>query len=129
MSRLFQLSDDSFHYLLSWLDLVCICKIDIAIGNEDERSLWLRSLHTMDTKAVDEYKHCHSSIRWLIGRGVRATIIQIRQRYFHKESDGITDETFAGVGILSTPKADTNDGDCALNTLTRKKTPKISCSA
>ena len=56
MSRLFQLGDDSFHYLLSWLDLVCICELDIAIGNNDERLLWLHRLHTMDSKAVDEYE-------------------------------------------------------------------------
>ena len=36
MSRLFELGEDSFHHLLSWLDLVCLCKLDIAIGNEDE---------------------------------------------------------------------------------------------
>ena len=78
MSRLFQLGDDSFHYLLSWLDLICICELDIAIGNNDERLLWLHSLHTMDSGLVDEYGHTHLSIRWLITRGARATRIRIR---------------------------------------------------
>ena len=70
-------SDDNFHYLLSWLDVVCICKLDIAIGNAHERSLWLNSLHTMDSKAVDEYGHTPDSIRWLIRRGARTTRIRI----------------------------------------------------
>ena len=59
VSCLFELDDDSFHNLLSWLDLVCICMLDIAIGNIDERFSWLRSLHTMDIKVVNEYEHSH----------------------------------------------------------------------
>ena len=114
MSRLFQLGDDSFHYLLSWLDLVCVSKLDTAIGNKDERSLWLYSLYTMDSKAVDEYGHSHSSIRWLIRRGARATRIRIRHRNI--EWNRITDETFAGVGILSSQGTHTDYIDCTLNT-------------
>ena len=59
VSCLFELDNDSFHNLLSWFDLVCICMLDIAIGNIDERFSWLRSLHTMDTKVVNEYEHSH----------------------------------------------------------------------
>ena len=79
MSRLFQLCENSFHYLISWLDLVCICRLDTAIGNEVERSLWLHRLLMMDSKVVDEYKHSHSSIRWLITRGARATRIRVKR--------------------------------------------------
>ena len=79
MSHFFQLGDDSFHYLLSWLDLVCIGRLDTAIGNEVERSLWLHILHMMDSKAFDEYEHSHSSIRWLITRGARATRIRVKR--------------------------------------------------
>ena len=75
MSSIFALDDDGFRCVLSWLDVGCICKLDIAVCNKDERSLWLRSLHTMDSKAVDEYEHNHSSLRWLISRGARATKI------------------------------------------------------
>ena len=109
MSRLLHLGDDTFLYFLSWFDLVCICKLDIAIGNSDERLLWLRALHQMGSKAVDEYEHSHSSIRWLIRRGARAT--SIRFRGDNLEHDRITDQTFAGVGILSTQSADTNCSD------------------
>ena len=106
MFRLFQLSDDNFHYLLSWLDVVCICKLDIAIGNAHERSLWLNSLHTMDSKAVDEYEHNHDSIRWLIRRGARATRIRIRRTI--RELDRITDQTFGGMCGSFTSNADTD---------------------
>ena len=75
MSSLFDLDDDGFRHVLCWFDVGCICKLDIAIGNVDERSWWLHSLHTMDSKAVDEYEHNHSSLRWLISRGAGATKI------------------------------------------------------
>ena len=112
MSGLFELGDDSFHFLLSWLDFSCLCKLDIAIGNAYERLLWLHSLHMMDSKAVDEYKHTHSSIRWLIKRGARATRIRVRGPRL--ELDGITDQTFAGVGSLFTSNADRDDRNSKL---------------
>ena len=74
MSFLLDLSDDGFRYVLSWLDVGCICNLDVAIGNNDERLLWLHRLHTMDSKAVDEYEHGHSSLRWLISRGAIANM-------------------------------------------------------
>ena len=114
MSLFLQLGDDSFHHLLSWLDLICICKLDTAIGNENERLLWLHTLHTMDSVAVDECDHSHSSVRWLITRGARATRIRIKQRSL--ECNGITDETFAGVCILSSQGTHTDDSDFTLNT-------------
>ena len=107
MPGLFQLGDDSFRYLLSWLDLDCICSLDTAIGNGNDRLLWLHSLHTMDSKAVDEHEHNHSSVRWLITSGVRAT--RIRRRGTNLERDPITDETFAGMGIVLTPRADNDE--------------------
>ena len=93
--------------MLSWLDLVCVCKLDIAIGNADERLLWLHSLHRMDSKAVDEHEHSHSSIRWLIRRGARAAGIRIRGT--NLERNRITDHTFAGVVSLFTSNADIDD--------------------
>ena len=113
MFRLFQLSNDSFHFLLTWLDLVCLCKLDIAIGNAYERSLWLHSLRTMDSKAVDEYEHIHDSIRWLISRGASATRIRIRGTSHAR--DRITDQTFAGLRMYSTSKTDTDDRNYNLN--------------
>ena len=111
VSRLFELDDDGFNNLLSWLDFGCLCKLDTAIGNADERYLWLHILHRMDSKAVDEFEHSHSSIRWLIRRGAKATRIRIRGT----ELDRITDQTFAGVSSIFTTNADIGDRNDNLN--------------
>ena len=105
MSRLFQLGDDAFVSLLSWLDIGSICSLDTAVGNKDERLMWLHSLHSIDSKAIDEYKHYHSSTLWLIMRGARATSIRARISGC-KSNHQITDKTFAGVGIACTQNVD-----------------------
>ena len=105
MSRLFKFGDDAFVSLLSWLDVGSICSLDTAVGNKAERLMWLHSLHTIDSKAIDKYEHCHLSIMWLIKRGARATIIRTRRS--NRTSDRqITDMTFAGVGLLCTQNVD-----------------------
>ena len=109
MSSLFDLDDDGFRRVLSWLDVGCICKLDVAIGNVDERLLWLRSLQTMDSKAVDEHEHSHSSLRWLISRGAKAT--EIRTKQTNLKSDRITDQTFAGIGLLCVHNVDTSNAN------------------
>ena len=114
MSRLFKLDDDAFVSLLSWLDICGICSLDIAIGNKDERLMWLHSLHVIDSKAIDKYNHCHLSIMWLIMRGARATSIRTR-----RSNNQITDMTFAGVGILCTQNVDLVN-QCFLSWLGKK---------
>ena len=101
MSRLFKLGEDAFGSLLSWLDIGSICSLDTAVGNKVERLMWLHSLYSIDSKAINDYEHCHLSIRWLITRGARATSIRAR-RSNRKSARKITDMTFAGVGILCT---------------------------
>ena len=109
MSCLFQLGDGVFLYLLSWLDIDSIRTLDIAIGNAEERLLWLRSLHMIDSKAIDEYEHCHSSIRWLIMRGARVTRIRAKNlRYGSNQK--ITDQTIIGVDILPARNVNLVDG-------------------
>ena len=105
MSSLFKLDDDAFRGLLSWLDISSICSLDTAVGNVDERLMWLHSLHSIDSKAIDEYEHWHSSVRWLIMRGARATSIRARRSNLTSDRQ-ITDMTFAGVGILCTQNVD-----------------------
>ena len=109
ISSLFDLNEDGFRHVLSWLDVDCICKLDIAIGNADQKLLWLHSLHTMNSKAIDEYAHGHSSMRWLISRGARAT--EIRTKGTNLESDRITDQTFAGIGLLCVHNVDTSSAN------------------
>ena len=109
MSSIFELGDDGLRYVLSWLDVGCICRLDIAVGNVDERLLWLRSLHTIDSKALNVHGHSHSSLRWLISRGARAT--EIRITGINLESDRITDETFEGIGLLCAQNVGTGGAD------------------
>ena len=71
------MDNDVFRYLYSWLDVGCICKLDIAMGNADERCMWLHSLQTMESILFDEHFHSHSSIRWLIIRDARATRVRV----------------------------------------------------
>ena len=98
MSRLFQLGEDGFLHILSWLDMRSIGFLDIAVGNKEERSLWLHSLNMMDSKAVDKCKHSRSSIRWLIVRGAKHSHLASNHQ--------ITDEIFGGVGNLPTQNRD-----------------------
>ena len=110
MSRLFELGDDAFVSLLSWFDIGSICNLDTAVGNKDERLMWLHSLHSIDSKAIDEYKHCRLSITWLIKRGARATRIRARRSGLTSDRQ-ITDMTFVGLGILCTQNVDSvNEG-------------------
>ena len=109
MSRLFQLGDDAFRWLLDWLDYVSIVCLDTAVGNATERSLWLHSLPTIDSKAIDEYQHCHSSIRWIIIRALKVTIIRARKLHYASNQQ-IDDETFAGMGIHCTQNVDYFNG-------------------
>ena len=105
MSRLFELGDDAFVCLLSWLDVRSICSLDTAVGNKDERLRWLHSLHSIDSKAINEYEHCHLSMTWLIMRGARATSIRASRSNLTLDRQ-ITDMTFAGLGMLCTQNVD-----------------------
>ena len=109
MSRLFQLGDDAFRWLLDWLDYVSIVCLDTAVGNATERLLWLHSLPTIDSKAIDEYQHCHSSIRWIIKRALKVTNIRAR-KLACTSNQHIDDETFAGMGIHCTQNVDYFNG-------------------
>ena len=97
ISRLFQVGDDVFRNLLSWFDIGVICCLDSAVGNVTERLLWYQYLSAVDNKAINEYAHCNSSVRWLISRGARTSSIQFRTQYSDgREVVGINDETFLG---------------------------------
>ena len=105
MSCLFKLGDDAFVSVLSWLDIGSICSLDTAVGNIDERLMWLYILNSIDCKAIDQLEHCHLSIRWFIMRGARATSIRAMRSDLTSDHQ-ITDMTFAGVGALCTQNVD-----------------------
>ena len=60
-------------------------------------------------RSVDEYEHSHSSLRWLISRGTRATEIRIKRT--NLKSDRITDQTFTGIGLLCVQDVDSAGAD------------------
>ena len=119
MSHLFALGDDAFRHILGWIDLPSICYLDTAVGNAVERRLWLQSLHTMDSDAVDDHEHCHLSIRWLLGRGARTTRIRITKDYQKATGkqfkDQIDDSTFVGMDAYYTQCIDSVRGGLLLN--------------
>ena len=100
-SSLFQVSDDIFHCLLSWLDIGSISSLDIAVGNKSERLQWVKCLGEIESKAINEYRHSHSSLRWLITRGARTISI------YNRSGGGcdINDRTFLGLNLSSTAQS------------------------
>ena len=69
-SLLFGASNDCLSLILSYLSIESICCIDIAVTNTAARLIWLNSLHVNNYPAIDEYEHCHESIRWLVKRDI-----------------------------------------------------------
>ena len=96
---LFQVGQDLFQLLCTWLPLKSFSNLDIAISNADDRLLWMRCLGMIDTNVINQYTHfCHLSIRWLITKGVRTTCIRIEYD-FGCGVNQITDTTFSGFGF------------------------------
>ena len=97
-SSLFQIGEDLFLLLCTWLPIKSISNLDIAISNAYDRSLWMKWLGIIDVDAINEYnRHSHASIRWLITRGVRTTSIQIIYGY----GVSLDADTFSGFGFSS----------------------------
>ena len=97
-SSIFILSDYEFCAIISWLDVGSICCFDSAVGNFNDRILWLTYLSAADLAVFDVVDHCYQSVRWLISRGVRVTSILTPLC----EDPGrrlITDYTFIGPNI------------------------------
>jgi hypothetical protein len=86
-------SDFLSFFLSNWLDVRSFLVLDVAMTNKNERSQWLENLKKTESLSVDEWHHDHSSIRWLINRGiVNASYICIRDDAKWQ----ITDSTFDG---------------------------------
>ena len=103
-SSLFQIGEDLFLLLCTWLPIKSISNLDIAISNAYDRSLWLKWLGIIDADSINEYnRHSHGSIRWLVTRGIRTTSIQIIFGY----EVSLDADTFSGFGFSS--KCSVND--------------------
>ena len=94
---LFIIGDDCLVSLLSWLDVCSLCILDKAVAVGYYRLNWLRCLRAMEMKTIDAYEHCHSSLRWVLGRGMPVTMIRVRE-YSRNE---ITTKTFEGIACPS----------------------------
>lgn len=102
---LFSINDDWLGYLLSWLDICSVGNLDIAMSCEEDRLIWLRCLRVMDANTIDEYRHSHSSLRWVTKRGIRASMIQISE----SKREEITTETFVGFECPTIVSIDLHD--------------------
>lgn len=92
----FMHQDDIFTYFLSeWIDFHSVGRLDIAVTGDDG-ALWLKPLRVIHLFKTEDYKHTHSSMRWLIMRHVRISSIQIS---VFTGTDEITDLTFKGINI------------------------------
>ena len=96
---LFQVGQDLFQILCTWLPLKSVSNLDIAISNADDRLQWMRCLGMMDANVINQYSRFgHSFIRWLITKGVRTTCIRIEYD-FGCGVNQINDTTFSGFGF------------------------------
>ena len=103
------LNDDLFMLLLSeWIDFRSIGTLDVAITNRRIRILWLQRLRSVTDENFENWVHSHSSMRWLITRGLRTSRIHIideseedvendEEEEVDEKSESITDLTFEGL--------------------------------
>ena len=82
MPFLLQINEDGLLQLFSnWLDIRSLSALDIAITCRPERLIWLACLRAIDSAAIDTFLHYSSSIKWLVGRNITITRIQINPSY------------------------------------------------
>jgi Leucine Rich repeat len=81
--------------IFEWLDVQTFSLLDIALSSYNAREQWLTLLKSNTCKAINLWHHNHSSIRWVIARGITVTQILVS----HKYRDTISDLTFEAVGI------------------------------
>ena len=92
-SKIFRVSDDWIPLFITWLDVISICLLDIAVCSHNDRQLWLNSLAIVDAVAIYEHRHDHSSLRWMISRRIRMKKITICA----SKVDEIIGDTFLGL--------------------------------
>lgn len=103
VSNLIWLNNDWLFPLLSnLLDLGDLAVLDMAISNPAERKLWHSCLQQVESRFLDDWLHCHHSIRWLLKRKLRPTEIRILAGSRHQ----ITSSTFQGADMPSLTSID-----------------------
>jgi hypothetical protein len=81
--------------LCTWLNVESLGVLDIAVSSHGARKPWLTILKSIGCQAIDVWCHSHSSMIWMMLRGLHVT--QVLVNINHK--DRVSDETFVAVGI------------------------------
>jgi BspA type Leucine rich repeat region (6 copies)/Leucine Rich repeat len=103
-SRLLQLllnNDFVISLLWNWLDFRCLGVMDMAMTNTLERSTWLSILGAVEGTVLDDWRHCHLSLRWLIKRRMNPKNIDTCDVTERKSRRIITYETLVGISMNS----------------------------
>ena len=83
--KILSLNDDvKTLFFSSWLDVKCIGVMDTAITTRTLRPKWLERLKLIDAAVFCKWQYNHSSIIWLILRGIRTSSIQILPKCLHQ---------------------------------------------
>ena len=81
--------------LCTWLNVESLGVLDIAVSSHSARKPWLIILKSISCHAIDLWRHSHSSMIWMMLRGIHVT--QVLVDLNHK--DRVSDVTFVAVGI------------------------------
>jgi Leucine Rich repeat len=82
-----------------WLNVQELVLLDMAVSSYSVRKEWLIILKFIMCKAIDGWRHSHSSIRWAIKRGIPVTHVFVGL----KHRDTVSDITFEAVDINVSP--------------------------
>jgi F-box and leucine-rich repeat protein 2/20 len=89
--------DVSMSLLSELIDFRSMGTLDMAITNRRTRMMWLQLLRSISGGDVDNWLHNHSSMRWLITRGVRTSSLRMNS----KHCASITDLTIIDLDIAT----------------------------
>jgi Leucine Rich repeat len=93
--------------ICAWHSVQTLGLLDIAVSSNDVRKLWLEILKSITSKTIDEWRHSHLSIKWVIDRRIRVTQVLVNVRHRNE----VSDLTFEAVGISSGTVDDEEGGD------------------
>ena len=81
--------------LCTWLNVESLGVLDIAVSSHGARKPWLIILKSISCHAIDVWRHSHSSMIWMMLRGIHVTQVLVD----HDHKDSVSDVTFVAVGI------------------------------
>ena len=81
--------------LFTWLKVESLGVLDIAMSSHSAREPWLITLKTVGRQAINVWCHSHSSMMWMMLRGIQVDHVLVDLNY----KDRVSDVTFVAVGI------------------------------